>query len=750
MVSFGGSFWLPILFCFCVVSSVSITEETLENELVSYRKRVEAMFYHAYNNYLELAFPYDELRPLTCDGVNTWGNFQLTLIDALDTLVILGNTSEFRRVAELVVDQLQDFDIDVNTSVFEANIRVVGGLLSAHLFSKKAGHILEHGWPCSGPLLRLAEDLGRRLLPAFDTATGMPYGTVNLKHGVPQGETSITCTACVGTFIIEFGTLSRLTGDSSFEKAALTALDSLQSSKSTIGLVGNHIDVQKNSWHALDAGIGAGVDSYFEYLVKGSLMFEMPELMRQFKEYALSIATYLQHGDWHFWAHMHKGSITQPVFQSLEAFWPGMLSLIGETESASSIMASYFNIWKKFGFTPEFFEVTKGRPMSKREGYPLRPELIESAMYLYQATSDPLFLNIGKSILTSIEESAKVPCGFATIKDVNDHSLDNRMESFFLAETTKYLYLLFTPNHWIFQGGNPEAVETLTSPINSQNASECLLGAAGYIFNTEAHPMDVSAVHCCSKEKVAEDLEVKKILQRISLMSLSEEEGEDGALDHFFSGQDEQDEEERFLKAMVETDRDDNDIAATVVVNKMNLSTKPTAEDRKQNGNIHKASSNTKQMLQNSAIVDDTQTTIDGDTSSKLDSDVKSNMKDRDLKNSDLQNQAAFYERNNLPLPASTGDHHPGEIDKTKKTIQATDPVKVAEAEIKDTWRQVAANILTQLKAKTGLKVADQLKSLLVEEKHYNPFLCSNVGSWDLMSCPKRSWPMDVGVMPHY
>ena len=73
-------------------------------------------------------------------------------------------------------------------------------------------------------------------------------------------------------------------------------------------------------------------------------------------------------------------------------------------------------------------------------------------MYLYQATKDSFFLSIGKSILTSIEESARVPCGFATIKNVNDHALDNRMESFFLAETTKYLYLLFTPDHWIFNG----------------------------------------------------------------------------------------------------------------------------------------------------------------------------------------------------------------------------------------------------------------------------------------------------------
>ena len=88
-------------------------------------------------------------------------------------------------------------------SVFETNIRIVGGLLSAHLLARKAGvPDLPHGWPCQGPLLSLAEDVVQRLLPAFNTPTGMPYGTVNLKHGVPEGETPVTCTAGVGTFIV--------------------------------------------------------------------------------------------------------------------------------------------------------------------------------------------------------------------------------------------------------------------------------------------------------------------------------------------------------------------------------------------------------------------------------------------------------------------------------------------------------------------------------------------------------------------
>jgi mannosidase alpha-like ER degradation enhancer 2 len=88
------------------------------------------------------------------------------------------------------------------------------------LFFYRATDNLEIGWPCNGPLLRMAENVARRLLPAFNTPTGMPYGTVNLRSGVPEGETTVTCTAGVGTFILEFGTLSRLTGDLIFEQVS--------------------------------------------------------------------------------------------------------------------------------------------------------------------------------------------------------------------------------------------------------------------------------------------------------------------------------------------------------------------------------------------------------------------------------------------------------------------------------------------------------------------------------------------------
>lgn len=464
-----------------------------EPDLAQYRNRVKSMFYHAYNHYLENAFPYDELRPLTCDGQDTWGSFSLTLIDALDTLLILGNVTEFQRVVNVLQDGV-GFNIDVNASVFETNIRVVGGLLSAHLLSKKAGIEVETGWPCSGPLLRLAEEAARKLLPAFETPTGMPYGTVNLQNGVNPTETPVTCTAGVGTYIVEFATLSRLTGDPVFEDVARKALNRLWESRSEIGLVGNHIDVLTSKWVAQDAGIGAGIDSYFEYLVKGAILLQDEELMSMFLEYNSAIQKYTKFDDWYLWVQMYKGTVSMPVFQSLEAFWPGLQSLIGDMDSAMKTIHNYYTVWKQYGGLPEFYSITQGFTVDKREGYPLRPELIESAMYLYRATGDETLLELGRDAMESIERISKVECGYATIKDVRDHRLDNRMESFFLAETIKYLYLLFDPANFIHNDGS--SFDTVTTQYG-----ECIIEAGGYIFNTEAHPLDPAALHCCTAHK---------------------------------------------------------------------------------------------------------------------------------------------------------------------------------------------------------------------------------------------------------
>lgn len=171
-----------------------------------------------------------------------------------------------------------------------------------------------------------------------------------------------------------------------------------------------------------------------------------------------------------------------------------MQTLVGDVDSALKSIHNYHQVWKQYGFTPEFYSIPQAEPNDNREGYPLRPELVESIMYLYRATKDPLFLQMGVDVVQSIQHSARTPCGFATIKDVRTHAIEDRMESFFLAETTKYLYLLFDPDNFIHADGRRGRIVQATH-------GECVLEAGGYIFNTEAHPIDAAAVYCCSAAK---------------------------------------------------------------------------------------------------------------------------------------------------------------------------------------------------------------------------------------------------------
>ncbi|CAF0738850.1 unnamed protein product [Didymodactylos carnosus] len=475
-----------------------------------YKNRVKQMFYHAYDGYLKYSYPYDELRPVTCDGMDTWGGYSLSLVDALDTLAVLNNFTEFQRVYDLMKNI--DIERDINVSVFETNIRVIGGLLSAHLLAKRMNVKVNSTWPCTGPLLDLAASLARKLLPAFDTMTGMPYGTVNLFWGVPPDETNETCTAGVGTFLIEFSTLSRLTNDPIFERTALKSLQNVWQRRSSIDLVGNHINVQTGEWTALDCTIGSGVDSYFEYLVKGAILLQEPSLMQMMNEFAAAIEKYMSDSDgWYVYAHSDQGRKTLPMFQALDAFYPGLLVLMGDINRAIKTLYSYHTLWRKYGAMPEYYNLVTQEPVQNREGYPLRPEHIESLMYVYKATNDDQLLFMAADIFEAIESCCKTSCGYTSLKNVKDHQLDNRMESFFLAETIKYLYLIFDEDNFLHNNG-------LYSIKHQTPTGSCFLETS-YIFNTEAHPIDVGSLECCkSKHEEEENLEYYLLLSAMKTL----------------------------------------------------------------------------------------------------------------------------------------------------------------------------------------------------------------------------------------
>ncbi|CAL1396493.1 unnamed protein product [Linum trigynum] len=429
------------------------------------RDEVREMFYHAFDGYMNNAFPLDELRPLSCQGEDTLGGYALTLIDSLDTLALLGDRERFTSSVEWIGKNLQ-FDINKTVSVFETSIRVLGGLLSAHLIASDYATGMRIP-SYDNQLLNLAEDLARRMLPAFDTPTGIPFGSVNLLYGVDEHESKITSTAGGGTLTLEFGVLSRLTNDPIFEQVTKNAVRGLWARRSRLNLVGAHINVFTGEWTQKDAGIGTSIDSFYEYLLKAYLLFGDEEYLFIFQEAYAAAMQYLYNDPWYVEVNMDSAAIVWPLFNSLQAFWPGLQVLAGDIDPAVRTHAAFFSVWKRYGFTPEGFNLATLNVQSGQKSYPLRPELIESTYWLFKATRDPRYLDVGRDMIASLQYGARCPCGYCHITDVESHQIEDHMESFFLAETVKYLWLLFD-----LASGPDNLVEN---------------GPYKYIFSTEGH-----------------------------------------------------------------------------------------------------------------------------------------------------------------------------------------------------------------------------------------------------------------------
>ncbi|KAM4650952.1 ER degradation-enhancing alpha-mannosidase-like protein 1 [Discoglossus pictus] len=442
------------------------------------REMARGMFSFGYDNYMMHAFPEDELNPILCRGrgpdtdpsnlnINdVLGNYSLTLIDALDTLAVMGNVTEFQRAVRLVIDTVS-FDKDSTVQVFEATIRILGSLLSAHIIitdtSQPFGNMTLSDY--DNELLHMARDLAVRLLPAFEnTRTGMPYPRVNLKNGVLPGSINETCTAGAGSLLVEFGILSRLLGDSTFEWVARRAVRALWSLRSNeTGLLGNVVDIQTGQWVGKQSGLGAGLDSFFEYLLKSYILFGEEEDLDMFNEAYKSIQSHLRRGreacnegegdpPLYVNVNMFNGQLMNTWIDSLQAFFPGLQVLKGDIEDAICLHAFYYAIWKRYGALPERYNWQLQAP--DVSFYPLRPELVESTYLLYQATKNPFYLHVGMDILLSLEKHAKAKCGYATLHHVVEKSQEDRMESFFLSETCKYLYLLFDEDNPLHMSGN--------------------------------------------------------------------------------------------------------------------------------------------------------------------------------------------------------------------------------------------------------------------------------------------------------
>ncbi|KAG6378813.1 glycoside hydrolase family 47 protein [Boletus reticuloceps] len=406
------------------------------------------------------AFLYRERANVPFNDVS--GNFSLTLVDVLDTLVVLDDPPGFQDAVKNVIDWVS-FDVNTKPQVFETTIRVLGGLLSGHIFANEPGQPFYLPW-YRGQLLNMAYDLGKRLLPAFATPTGLPYARINLRHGVPRGESLDTCTAGAGSLILEFATLSRLTGDERFEKVAYKAYFALWNRRSDLDLVSNTINIWTGLWTPPEVtGIGAGIDSFYEYALKWYILSGEVEFLDVWQEGYAAVMRYVRSLDGHSYriVNPHTGDRLYTTIDSLSAFWPGLQVLGGDVANAIKSHLIYWNIWRRHSGLPEVWDAHVMQATSFQ--YPLRPEFIESTWYLYRATRDTFYLDIGERVLRDITIRAKVDCGLTGIKDLRTNARDDRMESFVLSETLKYLYLLFDEEN----------------RLNSDDSH--------YVFSTEGH-----------------------------------------------------------------------------------------------------------------------------------------------------------------------------------------------------------------------------------------------------------------------
>jgi ER degradation enhancer, mannosidase alpha-like 2 len=414
-------------------------------------ERVRQEFLLTWNAYKQYAWGHDELRPLS-KGYHDWYGTSLcmTQLDALDALTLMGLKDEADKTREYLVKNLS-FDKDIEVKNFEIVIRMLGGLLSNFQMSGDTS------------LLKLADDLGNRLLPVFNSPTGMPYMYINLKTGAVRGV--VTNPAEIGTLMIEFGTLGKLTGKPAYYDKAKRAVVELYNRRSPVGLVGSTINVETGLWVDSTSHISGGIDSYYEYLLKSARLFDDEDFEKMWLESIKAVNKYLADDRdsalWYASANMFTGQRIATHYGALDAFFPAVLALSGDLRRAARLQESSYKMWTTFGIEPEELDYTT--MTVTYGGYPLRPEIIESAYYLYFFTKDAKYLAMGQTFLDSLVRYCRVDAGYAALKDVRTKEKKDEMESFFLAETLKYLYLLFAP---------PETLDL-----------------SKVVFNTEAHPI---------------------------------------------------------------------------------------------------------------------------------------------------------------------------------------------------------------------------------------------------------------------
>jgi len=395
--------------------------------------KVKAAAKHAWKGYKDYAWGSDDLRPLSKSGRNWYKHSMLmTPVDAFDTFIMLGLTDEAKEAKGLILSDLK-FNIDNDVQVFEITIRLLAGLITAYELDGDKR------------FLSLATDLANRMMPAFNTPTGMPYRYVHLQTGKLRD--SINNPAEIGTLMMEFGKLSKLTGNNVYYNTAKNAIMQVYKKRSKLNLVGEQINVITGKWVSTQTHISGYIDSYYEYLYKSWLLFGDKDFKEAFDTHNKAIKQFLVDKTDHGWFMRHIDMQTKKesstTYGALDAFYAGLCAYAGDIATAKHIQEANYYMWTKFNIEPEEFNYKTDTITSAY--YVLRPENIESCFYLYRLTGEHEYLWMAKRMTEDILNHCKTEAGYAALKNVKTYEQTNSMESFFFGETLKYAYLVFAP-----------------------------------------------------------------------------------------------------------------------------------------------------------------------------------------------------------------------------------------------------------------------------------------------------------------
>lgn len=439
------------------------------------------MMRHSWRGYKQKAWGRDEVHP-DSGNAKDWCSLAVTMIDALSTLWLMGLTAEFDEAEVwLVQNPMPGNRKHGLNSLFETTIRALGGLLSAYSLSGRK------------VFLENAVRIGDKMMGAFDTRNALPMSQIDVGTGKAGWHSWVNSAILseVGTLQVEFRFLSHASGDPKYAKVADKAFDAVMHVSKGDGLVPNYLSKGGSSVSAQGSKISFGAmgDSYYEYLLK--LWLQTGKQEHKFKdEWKRAMAGMLDkmtrktQGGLTYIAEMENGHLRHRM-DHLACFVSGMLVMGARTlptaevdprweETAGELARTCYEMYRRSptGLSPEYVvfrpEQVGESDMQTPGDAPhnlLRPEAAEALYYMHYYTGDPKYRRQAHEMMQAFESNCKSRFGYSSVRDVRQHPPrhSDSMESFWLAETLKYLFLIFAPRS--------------------------ALSLEEFVLNTEAHPM---------------------------------------------------------------------------------------------------------------------------------------------------------------------------------------------------------------------------------------------------------------------